>query len=343
MAKKKKPGGTSIGLIMVLIFFVLATFICGTVAYFGYSQIEQDKGKVAEAEKQLKTAQAQMRKERALKIVYRMALGIQQDDDRGNLLADMEFFRNDIREEYDNVRRQQFDAMKLAKERIDVLKKERDITKDPDRIAAIDSLVTKLEKIDLAWPLMTKDAAAIKGLADDPGRVATDDRNELGVRPNNTFPELLVALIDIYAYDAKKGKQLDELAGTYAKLAADAASGKGDAEREFKQKAVDLAKSVDARYLGVETQFKNLEASLKNAGKGSQDKIADLGRQINDLIDQKGKLADKIRELQAFDAATTLIAAQADYFRALADYHAAVGEGGVAAAAPLPAPERNGG
>lgn len=50
-----------------------------------------------------------------------------------------------------------------------------------------------------------------------------------------------------------------------------------------------------------------------------------------------------IRELQAFDAATTLIAAQADYFRALADYHAAVGEGGVAAAAPLPAPERNGG
>lgn len=33
-----------------------------------------------------------------------------------------------------------------------------------------------------------------------------------------------------------------------------------------------------------------------------------------------------IREVQAFDAASTLIAAQADYFRARAKYRAALGE-----------------
>ena len=33
-----------------------------------------------------------------------------------------------------------------------------------------------------------------------------------------------------------------------------------------------------------------------------------------------------IRELQAFDAASTVIAAQADYFRALANFRAAMGD-----------------
>lgn len=50
-----------------------------------------------------------------------------------------------------------------------------------------------------------------------------------------------------------------------------------------------------------------------------------------------------IRELQAFDAAATLIATQADYFRALANFRAALGETDAATALSVdPAPETNG-
>ena len=45
-----------------------------------------------------------------------------------------------------------------------------------------------------------------------------------------------------------------------------------------------------------------------------------------------------IRELQAFDAASTLISTQADYFRALAAYNAALGETG---STHLPPPAEN--
>ena len=93
------------------------------------------------------------------------------------------------------------------------------------------------------------------------------------------------------------------------------------AQRQFAREriAADVRKAMAA----LSAAFEQLEASRRNREladkvRGAEERKLSLG--ISNLINLN------IRELQAFDAASNLIAAQADYFRALANYRVAVGE-----------------
>ena len=113
MAKKK--GGTSIGLILTLIFFILATFVTGTIAYFGYADQQQLKDEKEKAEKDKKLMEGRYREERVRKILLRMAIGIEapvgsegeadSDSDRMILVSESDAFRPQIKEEYDRLMR----------------------------------------------------------------------------------------------------------------------------------------------------------------------------------------------------------------------------------------------
>lgn len=111
-------------------------------------------------------------------------------------------------------------------------------------------------------------------------------------------------------------------------------------EAQFRFARERVAADVAGALVALEAAFDQVVAARQNLElaqelRRAEERILLLG--TSNLINVN------IRELQAFDAATTLIAAQADYFRALADYHAAVGESGVDAASPLPPPSRTGG
>lgn len=99
----KKETGPSNGLIITLVFFVLATFIAGTVAYFGYAEVEDYKKKAAEAEKKAKEMEAYGQDQEARRLLLRIAFGNARGDDRddfkhlvdnGRAAAAMEEFKD---------------------------------------------------------------------------------------------------------------------------------------------------------------------------------------------------------------------------------------------------------
>ena len=87
MAKKKK--GTSIGLILTLIFFVLTTFAGGTLAYFGYTEQDQFKKDAEAAKKDKATIEQQLRVEQNRALVYKIAIGVDDGEDRRKLISGM--------------------------------------------------------------------------------------------------------------------------------------------------------------------------------------------------------------------------------------------------------------
>ena len=77
MAKRKTvSGGPSTGLIVTLIFFILTTFIAGTLAYFGFAEQEGERKKAADAKKAEDNQKVATEREEATGLVYKMGLGI---------------------------------------------------------------------------------------------------------------------------------------------------------------------------------------------------------------------------------------------------------------------------
>lgn len=99
--------------------------------------------------------------------------------------------------------------------------------------------------------------------------------------------------------------------------------------------AADVKNAVTAlraAYDQVSATRKNLELAQR-LRKAEERKL---------LLGTSNLINVNIRELQAFDAAATLIATQADYFRALANFRAALGETDAATALSVGRPDDNG-
>jgi len=81
---KQTSGGSEskLGLILTLIFFILATFILGTLAYFGYTEQEQLVAKEKEANKKRQDAEGRLEEERARKLVLRIINGSDTPEDQ---------------------------------------------------------------------------------------------------------------------------------------------------------------------------------------------------------------------------------------------------------------------
>src|SRR5262245_31403643 len=87
MAKKSQPTGPGVGMIVTLVFFVLATVILGVTTWLGFDgqkQLEEDTKKAKADADNLKK---RVDEETAQKIVNRIAVGTDTPEDRENLLG----------------------------------------------------------------------------------------------------------------------------------------------------------------------------------------------------------------------------------------------------------------
>lgn len=84
-----------------------------------------------------------------------------------------------------------------------------------------------------------------------------------------------------------------------------------------------IAAEVKSAMAALTAAYDQVGAARRNVELANQLRTAEE-RKL--LLGQSNLINVNIREVQAFDAASTLIVAQADYFRAFANYHAAVGD-----------------
>lgn len=264
--KKKKAGGTSIGLILVLIFFVLATFSCGTFAYLAVSEQEQFKKQAKEAKDELQKSQTQVREERIRKILLRTSYGIETPEDRVTLVIEMENFKPQVMDEYDTL-----------------LLGLKDKTPEP-----------------FLWPLLTtKTAEDLKKLGEDPDAIRADATNTLGIRPSKFPADMAFEWKKKYETDIKKGRNIDELAKDVAAEIVRVNALQGGDKQVFLTQVAMLKKTSEDNYGKVDAEFQKLRAKHAGDGAAQATRIAALGKEVNDRVDDLGKANDVIRDLRA--------------------------------------------
>ena len=85
MAKRNEEAGPGTGMILVLVFFVLATLILGVTTYLGYSEQAELENKAAEAEKKAKQASDEAAQQLLRRNALRVASGVAEPDDLKDL------------------------------------------------------------------------------------------------------------------------------------------------------------------------------------------------------------------------------------------------------------------
>ncbi|VTS03742.1 hypothetical protein [Tuwongella immobilis] len=100
---KKQSGETKIGMLLTLIFFILATIISGTLAYFGYSEQETLIAKEKKANEEKLAKNSLLEKERVRKILLRIAMGIENKSDQDDFAGMVSQHPDAVQEEYQNI------------------------------------------------------------------------------------------------------------------------------------------------------------------------------------------------------------------------------------------------
>lgn len=148
-------------------------------------------------------------------------------------------------------------------------------------------------------------------------RVAVGGSKDVGAPnkfPDDKGPAVLEARVE-FELPVQRRQARGEVAAAEARLRQIKSEQRFAREKVAAQVRNAMA-ALRAAYAQVGAARRNLELATK-LRKAEERKL---------LLGQSNLINVNIREVQAFDAASTLIAAQADYFRAYANYHAAVGD-----------------
>jgi len=97
---KKPANETKLGMLLTLIFFILATFITGTLAYFGYSEQDAMIKSEAKAKTDVNEKNKILEKERVRKILLRIGLGIGDKADQDDFAGLVSQHPDAVGEEY---------------------------------------------------------------------------------------------------------------------------------------------------------------------------------------------------------------------------------------------------
>jgi outer membrane protein TolC len=176
-----------------------------------------------------------------------------------------------------------------------------------------------LQKLDLEINKLEVELALAKnrtlpGL--DVSLAGSQDIGGAAKDPDDKGPGVLEAKIEI-ALPVQRREARGQVAAASARLR------QLESERRFARDRI--AAEVQKARTALRAAYDQLGATRENV---------DLARRLRQAEERKLLLGTSnlinvnIRELQAFDAESSLIAAQADYFRALANYRAALGDAG---------------
>ena len=103
MAKKKPESAPGKGLIITLVFFVIATLALGTTTYLFYADIAKEKATAAKATTDVTNLTKNVAEETARRNVLRIALGIEQPKDREDLSGASRDHSASISDEYKKI------------------------------------------------------------------------------------------------------------------------------------------------------------------------------------------------------------------------------------------------
>jgi hypothetical protein len=290
MAKKNKSGA-SVGLIVTLVFFVLATLIAGTMAYSAQEDIKTAEGKAADATKKLKDMDDQRREERIRKVMDRFALGIEDTEkDRTLLVQELEPLRITVMEEYDRIKRG------LNEKGASVTRKELDnLVKEMDR----KNLKGPDDKMELgvftfSWPLLSMTAGEV-------AKVNVQDADAAAAGPA-VGPLLTVpAMIGIYETRAAQAetarKNAEAKAADFENLAKKSGDEKTNQKKAFDDKLAEIQKEKVNKFNEMAIQFKQLADKHMADHRAAQTLAADRGAAVTARDDRIGALEDNLKKM----------------------------------------------
>ena len=242
MAKKKKSGGSSVGLIVTLIFFVLTTFTAGGFAYSIYSDQQQFVDAAATAKKEKDAALQQLRVEQSKTVVYKIAIGADTGEDQVRLIQGM-----------------------LDEESRLAIKRKHEILAEKFRTP----LLPKDD--DFEWKLIAMDPSKIRETkgAYSPEN-AKDDRD---VAPKRLFTEIIREYKNARDAAAAEQKKAELLAAQNKKMAEAATANRGTAEADFKKAVEEIKADVEKTKGANQVAFEDLKKDTAAKGKKLEDNL----------------------------------------------------------------------
>ncbi len=267
MAKKKKSGGSSVGLIVTLIFFVLTTFTAGGFAYSIYSDQQQFVDAAATAKKEKDAALQQLRVEQSKTVVYKIAIGADTGEDRVRLIQGM-----------------------LDEESRLAIKREHEILAEKFRTP----LLPKDD--DFEWKLIAMDPSKIRETkgAYSPEN-AKDDRD---VAPKRLFTEIIREYKNARDAAAAEQKKAELLAAQNKKMAEAATANRGTAEADFKKAVEEIKADVEKTKGANQVAFEDLKKDTAAKGKKLEDNLIKYNKAQGILESEKDELAKKLDDVQ---------------------------------------------
>lgn len=275
MAKKKS--GNNMGLILTLVFFVIATFATGLVAYFGYEEIETHKGKAVEAKKKEDAMALQYREERVRKAMLRIAIGSEEPGDRVLIVQELGPLQGPIKDEHDRIRRSMGDN--------------KNIPQIPDdRPGGGGKIVSAFD-----WPLISQTPANVA--KDFEGKDATTIAGDPAVKPLRYIPDMLKEHRIAREQAEQQRKDAEDKMANFKKGSENLGEEKKQIAAQF---ATDLAKldaATKAKNDALQKAFDGLVAKHAADANNAIAKAAKLGVDDNNKADIIAQQNDKIKQL----------------------------------------------
>lgn len=290
MAKKKKETGPGPVMIIILVFFILATAMLGVTTYLGFEGEAEYKAAAEKAAKDKSNAESALAKETARRNVLRVALGVEDPQDREDLAGAAKSYKGDILEEHKRINDRMAGALPTNSFRwplIDDLAAGGDGEKKPSPAPnkTIPSIAKEWAKMFQDADKRAKDTKLALDAADAQKKAAEDQKAEA----KTTFDQKLAELDNSYkAAIAKLTTDFNNL-----KVEADKAG------KTFEARAAEFAKEKDSISESLQSKNKDaqdLKEKLTRALNPSQSDLEQRFKNLDltKLEESKGEIATKI-------------------------------------------------
>jgi len=256
-----------VGLILTLVFFILTTFIAGTLAYFGYTEQEQLVKDKKSADTEKANANARLEEERARVAVLRIVLGTDNQDDTDNFAGLFNTRIAAIQAEYARI-------MNKLKERLPDNEFSWDLVEGnpaPKPTNTLPDLVLKFKDdakkaLDAKTQAVTAQTAAL-GEVDKANQRANAAKKEFDDKVKEVSADLTKAKMEKSTGFTDIEGKIEELSKTLEALKREKRNAEDDRDREIARLKVDMDKK-DARIASFEAKVRPPDVDL-NTPKGS--------------------------------------------------------------------------
>jgi cell division protein FtsB len=263
MAKKTQPAGPGVGMIVTLVFFVLASVILGVTTWLGFDGQKQLEDEAKKANEAKKNAETRVAEETTRRNIERIANGVEDPENREDLIGASKSHASVMLEEY---------------------------TRLTNKLGAAGTLPGN-KKDGFYWQLVVDAAAG-----------GADGEKKPAAGPAKTIPQIAKQWYQI-ANDFKSKYEAEVNARKKAEAEKTAADKRADDQKDaFDAEVTRLGKEVKDKINAMDVAFQDLKKEADKKGldfKNFQDTWSNERVKLEDaLADEKKKLAAKIEQFR---------------------------------------------